>query len=74
MERFNVERQAEDFRAGQICTVVASCLAPRKGRPHHPSDFFSSLPEVDDQPQTPQEMLAQIKMITAMQNARTATE
>jgi hypothetical protein len=70
MERFNIRRQAEDFRAGQICTVVASCMAPRKGRPYHPSDFFSSLAKPSQQPQTPQEIFAVVQMIHAMQNAK----
>jgi hypothetical protein len=70
LQRFNLQRQAEDFRAGQICTVVASCMAPSKGRPHRPSDFFSSLPRAEEKPQSPQEMLAVIEMINAMQNAK----
>lgn len=74
MDRFNVQRQAEDFRSGQVCTIVASCMAPRKGRPYQPSDFFSSLPKVQEQTQTPEQMLAEIKMITAMQNARSIAE
>jgi hypothetical protein len=70
MERLNVQRELEDFRAGQICAVMANCGAPRKGRPHQPSDFFSSLPKPTMQQQSPLEMLAQIEIINAQQNSK----
>lgn len=59
----------EDYRFGQVCAVVANCMAPRKGRPHTAANFFGSLKQMDHQ-QSPLEMLAQIEMINAIQNAK----
>jgi hypothetical protein len=59
----------EDFRFGQVCAIVANCLAPKKGRPHGPHNFFGSLKPLE-QRQSPMEMLAQIELINATQNAK----
>jgi hypothetical protein len=69
LARYNLRRETEDFRAGQICAIVANCLAPRKGRPHGPHNFFGSLKQIE-QTQSPLEMLAQIELINATQNAK----
>jgi hypothetical protein len=69
LARLNTHREMEDFRFGQVCAIVANGLLPRKGRPHTPANFFGSLKQVD-QRQSPLEMLAQIEIINAQQNAK----
>lgn len=75
LDRRNLRRQAEDYRAGALCALVANALSSGQGRRYKPSDFFPSLKALDhDRPQTPEEQFAILQHLAASQNARVAAE
>jgi hypothetical protein len=67
MERLKVRRVIEDFRAGQICSIIANSV-PRTGNALYPQDFFPSL-HVPRTPLTPSQVRAKLRGIRSVLNA-----
>jgi hypothetical protein len=68
VDRFEALRQIDDFRAGQICSLIANSM-PGIRRTFQPADFFPNLKRVERR-QSPQEMFAILEAMAGSQNAR----
>jgi hypothetical protein len=65
-ERFKVEQEREDWRAGLICAVLANIHRSKDTKPYKPQDFMPNGSTKDKEAQTPEQMAHLMMLYAAM--------